>query len=254
MDRARWLASRALSGGSTSFDTTYGARNNGTGSGRAVGDCSGLPFTPKLALKLTGKGQRRDGNHPALSASVTQPAGQANLKSVRVALPLSLARDPDNSQYVCGYEAGLQDQCPADTIVGRATAVSPPLDRPLTAPVYLVQGIRFDASGRQRRTLPTLLVPPRGEIDVDLRAQTEVVNEKLVTTFGQIPDAQISSFNLTINGGAKGILVVTHNQDLCAKKQVAGVVEGGQNGTVRHVHAGTRTPCPSRTKSTKKAT
>jgi hypothetical protein len=217
-----------------------------------VGHCAALGFSPRLRMKLTGRGQTTDGRHPALSATVTQPDGQANLQYVRVKLPLSLALDPNNSQHVCGYQAGLQDQCPADTIVGHATAVSPLLNRPLTGPVYLVQGIRFDASGQQRRTLPTLLVPLRGELAIDLRAQSSVAHGKLVTTFGSIPDAQISSFNLTINGGRKGILVVTHNQNLCAKKQVSRIAERGQNGKVRHLDARMQTPCPSKHKSTKK--
>jgi hypothetical protein len=208
-----------------------------------VGGCAGLEFSPRLAMRLTGKGQTTDGKHPALNVTVTQPGGQANLRSATVALPLSLALDPDNSQVVCDYNAGLRAQCPANTIVGQATAVSPLLNRPLTGPVYLVQGIRLDSSGRQRKTLPTLLVPLRGELAIDLRAHTAVVNNKLVTTFPAIPDAQISSFKLTITGGRKGILVVTHSQNLCTRKQVATVRLGGQNGKNDDFDATMRTPC-----------
>jgi hypothetical protein len=64
----------------------------------------------------------------------------------------------------------------------------------------------------------------------DLRANTSVVKNKLVTNFPQVPDAQISSFKLTIDGGRRGILVVTHRQNLCTGKQLAGVVLGGQSG------------------------
>ena len=56
-----------------------------------------LDLKPSLALSLSGKGQNKDGGHPAVSATLTQQRGQANLKRVRVALPLSLALDPDNS-------------------------------------------------------------------------------------------------------------------------------------------------------------
>ena len=62
-----------------------------------VGDCASLALKPELALSLSGKGQTVDGKHPAISATLTQPEGQANLKKVRVALPLSLALDVDNA-------------------------------------------------------------------------------------------------------------------------------------------------------------
>ena len=62
-----------------------------------VGDCGDLALKPAWVCRFRGKGQTTDGGHPAVSATVTQPAGQANLKKVRVALPLSLALDPDNA-------------------------------------------------------------------------------------------------------------------------------------------------------------
>ena len=49
-----------------------------------------------------------------------------------------------------------------------------------------------------------------------------------MTTFGSIPDAAISKFQLTINGGSKGILAITKN--LCKKKQTADVKETAQSG------------------------
>jgi hypothetical protein len=202
-----------------------------------VGGCSDLGFSPKLRMQLTGRGQTTDGKHPALVATLTPAAGQANIKSAQVTLPLSMALDPDNSQHVCDFNVaaavhGGPAGCPASTIVGRASAVTPLLPHPVSGPVYLVQGLRTNSAGRLVRTLPTLLVPLRGADNVafDLRATTNVVKNKLVTTFPQVPDAQISSFKLTIDGGRRGILVVTHRQNLCTGKQLAGVVLGGQSG------------------------
>jgi hypothetical protein len=40
-----------------------------------VGDCAGLPFSPKLRLSLTGKGQTTSGKHPTLTAHLTQRSG-----------------------------------------------------------------------------------------------------------------------------------------------------------------------------------
>ena len=74
---------------------------------------------------MSGKGQTTDGKHPAVTATLTQPAGQANLKKVRVALPLSLALDPDNANGLCEFVDGskVTPTCPKAVIVGTATAV-----------------------------------------------------------------------------------------------------------------------------------
>jgi hypothetical protein len=202
-----------------------------------VGGCQGLGFSPKLAFRLTGGGQTHSGNHPTLTATLTQGAGQANIRNAKVALPLSLALDINNSQHVCSYDTaqavhGGAVGCPASTIVGNATAITPLLDRPLSGPVYLVQGIRFGKNGQRIHTLPSLLVPLRGQIAIDLRASSAVNGaQQLVTTFNTIPDAPVSKFTLTINGGRKGILVITgRGQTICGKSQVANADFGAQSG------------------------
>lgn len=222
---------------------SLGGQSAPVGSRFQVGGCSGLRFSPTLRLTLSGRHQTTDGKHPTLRANLTQPSGQANIKGVRVTLPLSLALDPANSQHVCSVADAAKDACPASTKIGAAQAVTPLLDKPLNGSVFLVQGIRTDAQGRQHKTLPTLLVPLRGQIALDLRAQTSVVRGALVTTFGTIPDAAVKSFRLTINGGSKGIIVVTHNQNICAGAQRAVVTEAAQNGrrTRRGLVMGT--PC-----------
>ena len=180
-----------------------------------VGGCQALGFSPKLSIKLSGKGQTHSGSHPTLTANLTQPGGQANIRSAVVSLPLSLALDPTNSAHVCSYDVatavhGGAVGCPASTIVGTATAVTPLLSQPLTGKVYLVQGIRFGPQGQRIRTLPSLLAALRGQIALDLRATTSVTNiGQLVTTFSTIPDAPVSKFTLTIAGGRKGLLVIT---------------------------------------------
>jgi hypothetical protein len=219
----------ALSTGELSADVT---------SRFEVGDCQALGFSPKLAFSLTGRGQTHSGNHPTLTATLTQPGGQANIRSARVALPLSLALDVNNSQHVCNYDVaqavhGGAVGCPASTIVGQATAQTPLLDRPLTGPVYLVQGIRFGKNGQRIHTLPSLLIPLRGQIALDLRASSAVNGaQQLVTTFSTIPDAPVSKFTLQINGGRKGILVITgRGQTICGKSQVANAQFAAQSGS-----------------------
>ena len=213
-----------------------------------VGGCASLPFKPKLKMSLTGKGKTKSGDHPTLTSVLTQPAGQANISHVRVALPLNFALDPNNSQVVCPYSIASvvttgPANCPADTKIGTATAITPLLSQPLTGPVYLVQGLSF-SGGVETHTLPTLLIPLRGQIALDLRAQTSVSHNKLVTTFPTIPDAAVNKFTLTISGGRKGILVITgRGRTICGKPQITDATLSAQSGKATYPNIKMSTPC-----------
>jgi uncharacterized repeat protein (TIGR01451 family) len=197
-------------------------------------NCNKVRFKPRLAMRLTGASETKVGGHPGVEALVTQQPGEAGLKSATVTLPLSLALDPNNavSDDLCEFGDGLKDQCPEKSVIGTVTAVSPLLKAPLNGKVFFVKGLRADPkSGRLIRTLPTLLVELRGEIDVNLRAVTSVPDGKhLVTTFPMVPDAPISSFFLRLNGGPHGILVATDGGDVCGEPQAPFFVAVGQNG------------------------
>ena len=217
-------------------------------------ECGTLAFTPRLGLRLSGRRQTKTGGHPRLKAVLTQGAGQANTGSAKVTLPKSIALDARNSsdpKLVCDYDAGLRAACPASSIVGRATARTPILDRPLKGDVHLVQGISFGKKGNRIRTLPTLLVTLRGEVAIDLRGKTSVDGSKrLVTTFPAVPDAPVSKFAMTIDGGKRGILVVTRTVarkvDLCAGRQLASIELDGHNGKRADFASRVGTPCGAR--------
>jgi hypothetical protein len=198
-----------------------------------VGECASLDLKPNLALSLSGKGQTTDGKHPAITATVTQKPGQSNLKKVRVTLPLSLALDPDNANGLCEFVDGskVTPTCPKASIVGTATAVTPILDEPLSGPVYFVKNVRKDPkSGRSIRTTPKLVIPLVGQngLKLTLTGTSDVEDDRLVTTFDEIPDAPVSSFKLNIIGGKGGILAVS-GADICKSTQIADQQIDGQN-------------------------
>jgi hypothetical protein len=197
--------------------------------------CDRLPFAPKLALKLTGAKEAKVGGHPGIEALVTQEPGEAGIKAVTVTLPLSLALDPDNaeSDSLCEYLDGLRNRCPAKSVIGSVTAISPLLKTPLNGKVYFVKGVRTDPkTGRQIRTLPTLLIELRGEVNLNLRASNTVPDNKhLTSTFPMVPDAPISSFSMKLNGGKKGILVITDgNSNICSVAQKPFLAAQAHNG------------------------
>jgi hypothetical protein len=221
-----------------------------------VGDCASLALKPSLALTLSGKGQTTDGKHPAVTANLTQKPGQANLKKVRVALPLSLALDTDNANGLCEFVDGSKTTptCPKNSIVGTATATTPILDEPLNGPVYFVKNVRKDPkSGRNIRTLPKLVIPLVGQngVKLTLTGTSDVENDQLVTTFNNIPDAPVSSFKLNIIGGKGGILAVS-GADICKATQTADQQINGQNNKNANTDVYIQTPnCPTKILSKK---
>jgi hypothetical protein len=219
-----------------------------------VGECARLAFTPKLGVGLEGRKQMRSGGHPTFKALLTQKAGQANIAKAKVTLPKNLVLDSKNAydpKLVCDYDKAQAADCPASSVIGRASLKTPILAKPLTGAVHLVQGIRFGPTGNRIRTLPTLLVKLRGEVAIDLRSKTSVDSKsRLVSTFPNVPDAPAARFALRINGGRKGILTVTENRrgriNLCNAKQTALVSTDGQNGKDADFRTRVKTPCAKR--------
>jgi hypothetical protein len=214
-----------------------------------VGDCQALRLRPRLRMRLTGRKQLRDKGHPGVRAVLTQGRGQANLKKVAVKLPLSLALDPNRAQSddLCEFEAGQRVDCPRSSIIGRARAFTPVLNRPLTGPVYFVKNVRVHPrTGNLIRTLPTLLIPLKGEVDIHLRAQSDTQRGKLVNTFSSVPDAPVSRFELVLRGGRRGILIVNGNP--CRRNRIADVQMDGQNGKRADRGVKIRMPCGKKRK------
>ncbi len=182
-------------------------------------DCARLAFKPRLSLALRGRRQATTGRHPALRAVVRQKGvGEAGISRARVALPKSLALDVDNAQALCEFEDGtkpdLENHCPKGSIVGRARAKSPLLNRDLVGNVYFVKNVRIDKqTGNTIRTLPMIIAALRGEIAINLRGTSNVTpGGKLINTFANVPDAPVNKFNLNIKGGKTGILAVTRTR------------------------------------------
>jgi hypothetical protein len=216
-----------------------------------VGDCARLAFRPKLRMRLTGRRQMRTGGHPGIRAVLTQGGGQAGIARTQVRLPSSLALDPARAESddLCEWRESLKPEpnCPASSVIGHAKAVTPLLKEPLEGPVYFAKRKRVNRFGREVSTLPSLVIALRGEIAINVRANTTVRPGTLITTFPAIPDAPVSRFELRLSGARKGILLVTRTAknriDLCARRQVAAVDLDGHNGRQADQRVAMRTSC-----------
>jgi hypothetical protein len=182
-----------------------------------VAGCAGLGFKPKVAFKLKGGTHR--GDFPALSATVTARPGDANIAKTAVTLPHSEFLAQEHIRTICTRAQFAQKNCPAASIYGKAKATSPLIDGALEGPVYL-----RSSSNR----LPDLVADLNGRFNVVLSGRIDSVNQGIRNTFDLIPDAPVSTFTLSMQGGKKGLLV--NSQNLCKSVNRADVRMVGQNG------------------------
>ena len=184
-----------------------------------VGDCASLAFKPKLAIRLMGKTHRSA--HPKLRATLTMPKGGANIARAQVTLPKTEFLENAHIKTICTRVQYAARTCPAQSVYGYAKAWSPLLDQPLEGPVYLRSS---------NNPLPDLVASLDGQIHVDLVGRIDAVNARIRNTFDLVPDAPVSKFVLTMQGGKKGLLV--NNTELCKAKPRASVKFDAHNGKV----------------------
>jgi hypothetical protein len=193
-----------------------------------VAECGRLAFKPKLSLRLKGKTNR--GANPALRAVLTMPSqSQANIAAAQVTLPHSEFLDNAHIGTVCtrvqfAEGAVPGEKCPPASIYGHATAITPLLDQPVSGPVYLRSS---------SNKLPDLVAALNGQINVDLDGRIDTgKGGGIRNTFSVVPDAPVTKFILSMQGGSKGLLV--NSENLCSPKAKthAEVNLTAQNGKV----------------------
>jgi len=180
-----------------------------------VDGCKELPFKPKLSLKVKG-GTKRSA-YQQLSATLTPRPGDANLKSISVALPHAIFLAQNHINTVCTRVQFAAKQCPQGSIYGSAKATTPLLKDPLEGPVYLRSS---------SNPLPDLVLGLRGQVDLDVVGRIDSVNGGLRNSFEVTPDAPVSKFELTMKGGRKSLL--ENSQDICFKTKVTKKMVDGE--------------------------
>ncbi len=185
-----------------------------------VAGCEQLPFRPKVRLALTGATGRN--GHPAMTAKLTQAAGQANTASLSLTLPRTELLAQSHIRDVCTRAQFAAEACPARSVYGSAEVETPLTDRPLRGPVYL------RASDHK---LPDLVLALRGPasqpVEIDLVARIDSVDGRIRNTFAALPDAPITRLVLKMRGGRRGLLA--NSRDLCARRVRAAARLTGHN-------------------------
>jgi hypothetical protein len=174
-------------------------------------DCQALGFKPRFTAFVTGRTSKANG--AGLTVKLAFPGGslgsEANVRSVKVALPLQLPSRLTTLQKACRdttFNANPAS-CPAASIVGHAVAHTPILPVALAGPAYFVShgGAKF----------PELVLVLQGYgITIDLRGETFISKKGITTsTFRTVPDQPVTSFELTLPQGPFSALAA--NGDLC---------------------------------------
>jgi hypothetical protein len=206
-----------------------------------VGGCANLGFKPKISLSLKGRTTRAQ--HPALTAAVSYPKSGAysSIAKASVLLPHSEFLENAHLNNPCTKAQFAANACPVKSVYGHAVAYSPLLDKPLSGPIYL----RTSSHG-----IPDLVAHLRGQITIDLVGRIDSVHQAIRTTFEGVPDAPVSKFVFSLDGGRKGLLVNSTN--LCVGKHVATVAFDAHNGKVADSKSVVRAKCANGAKGGKK--
>ena len=203
------------------------------GSHFQVGSCQALKFKPDFKVSTSAKTSRAGGAslnvkivYPTTPLGDNQATSQANIARAKVELPKRLPSRLTTLQKACRaavFEANPAN-CPAASVVGHATAVTPVLPAALTGPAYFVS--------HGGEAFPSLVVVLQGNgVTVDLLGTT-VISEQGITsnTFKEVPDVPVTSFELTLPKGPYSALAA--NGNLCKGTLKMPTEFVGQNGTV----------------------
>ena len=209
-----------------------------------VANCANLPFAPKLSLALSGS-TKHSGN-PELTANLSAKAGESNIASTAVTLPRSELIDNAHIKDPCTRVQFAASNCPAGSIIGSAKATTPLLEKPLEGPVYL------RSAPENKSGLPDIVAALNGQIDIDLDGKIETVKGRLRTTFETVPDAPVTKFTLSLEGGHKGLLV--NSADLCSSARGSLVQLNGQNGAADNRDQQVTVDCGKRAEAKRRPT
>jgi hypothetical protein len=187
-----------------------------------VANCNALKFAPKFKASSNAKTSRTNG--ASLVTEVTQSAGQANIKFVKVQLPRSLPSRLTTLQKACPEQVFNVNplRCGSGAFVGGAVVHTPTLPQPLRGPAILVS--------HANAAFPDLdlVVEDPNHLRVILVGNTNIKNSITTTTFASTPDVPVSSVRVELPIGSHSALAAFGN--ICAKSLVMPTTMTAQNG------------------------
>jgi hypothetical protein len=205
-----------------------------------MGSCRSLEFHPDFKVSTSAQSSKANGAsldakilYPTPPAGNNQATSQSAIASVKVDLPIQLPSRLTTLQKACLAKVFEEDpaKCPKESLVGKATAITPVLPVPLTGPAYFVS--------HGGEAFPSLIIVLQGYgVTVELIGTTLIKNGITSSTFKQVPDVPITSFELNLPEGhfsALGAnLPESAKGSFCGQKLLMPTAFTGQNGAVIH--------------------
>ncbi|HXM87114.1 MAG TPA: hypothetical protein VN889_05735, partial [Solirubrobacteraceae bacterium] len=205
-----------------------------------MGSCRSLTFAPNFKVSTAAQSSKANGAsldakivYPSAPAGSNQATTQSAISSVKVDLPIQLPSRLTTLQKACLAKVFEENpaKCPKESLVGNATAITPVLPVPLTGPAYFVS--------HGGESFPSLIIILQGYgVTVELIGTTLIKNGITSSTFKQVPDVPITSFDLNLPEGhfsALGAnLPESAKGSFCGQKLVMPTAFTGQNGAVIH--------------------
>ncbi|MGO9322287.1 MAG: hypothetical protein ACLQBY_16010 [Solirubrobacteraceae bacterium] len=192
-------------------------------------NCATLAFKPRLSALAHAKTSKADGAY--LHMRLESAPGQADIAEVKVDVPKQLPVRLTTLQKACA--AAVIDvnpaSCPATSVVGSVTVLTPVLRHALVGPVYLVSH-----GGAQTPDLEFVL---QGEgVTVDVVGQTIIRHGVISGVFRSLPDVPISTLGVVLNVGPHSLLTANlpakAKRSLCGQSLAMATAITGQNGAV----------------------
>jgi hypothetical protein len=189
-----------------------------------VSNCSALGYRPALTMRLKGHAHR--GDFPKLIATYKPRPGDANQREVTVTLGRRMFLAQSHIKTICTRKQFAAENCPKESVYGKAEAVTPLIGAHLKGPVYL---------RASDNTLPDLVADiSGGGVSVEVVGRVSSYKGSLRATFTELPDAPVKRFTMALYGGKKGLIESAAN--VCANPQPASARLVAQNnkGLVSH--------------------
>ncbi len=193
-------------------------------------NCATLPFKPWLSGLTHAHTSKADGAY--LHMRLQSAPGQANVADVKIDVPRRLPVRLTTLQHAC-LAAVLEANpagCPAASVVGSVTVITPVLRHALVGPVYLVS--------HGGAASPGLELVLQGEgVTVDVVGQTTIRHGVISAAFSALPDVPISTLGLVFGAGPHSLLAANLRANahgiLCGQSLAMATAITGQNGAVR---------------------
>jgi hypothetical protein len=195
-----------------------------------VGNCSALPFSPKLTASAAGAASKANGTSFAVKLE-SAGLGQANIAKVSLALPKELPSRLTTLQKACVaavFEANPAS-CPPESVIGQASIHTPVLRNPLSGPAYLVS--------HANAGFPDVEFVLQGEgVMLVLDGKTDIKKGITYSRFESAPDAPFTTFETTLPAGPHSALTAnvpeTAKFSLCGQSLQMPTEITAQNGAL----------------------